>query len=280
LFYLRIDELTLEVGTKVKILEKFGDGWWKVSASVDSEAKETIGLYPSNYLLEDSNQTSTLTTNTFEKNDLNSSISPKNEKSNDALWQNLNLSRSPKVLFDTSHVSAQDPNNTKCESISSNEKEIEYVRVIYPHKARKSCEYSNPIILNELTIEPNEILKLIEDDNECLDYDKSWLKVFNCQGVTGIIPSSCVQPIIDNQLTDFVFIRRPTLQGIFGNKMWYFGNISRFETIVLFNKFATNGDFLVRDSDVSIDKIELKFINHKNSQNFFFNFRMVTSQSH
>ena len=50
--------------------------------------------------------------------------------------------------------------------------------------------------------------------------------------------------------------------------MWYFGNISRFETIVLFNKFATNGDFLVRDSDVSIDKIELKFINHKNSQKF------------
>ena len=66
MFYLRIDELTLEVGTKVKILEKFGDGWWKVSASVDSEAKETIGLYPSNYLLEDSNQTSTLTTNTFD----------------------------------------------------------------------------------------------------------------------------------------------------------------------------------------------------------------------
>lgn len=179
-------------------------------------------------------------------------MSPINDKSNDINWPNLNLSRSPKRLFDTSQTSAQDQNNTKCESISSNEKEIEYVRVIYSHNARKSCEYSNPIILNELTIEPDEILKIIEDDNECLDYDKSWLKVFNCEGITGLIPSSCVQPILDNHLIDFVFIRRPTTQGIFGNKTWYFGNISRFETIILFNKFATNGDYLVRDSDVSI----------------------------
>lgn len=124
------------------------------------------------------------------------------------------------------------------------------MRVIYPHRARASCEYSNPIILNELTIEVDEILKLIEEDNECLDYDKSWLKVFNSQGITGLIPSKCVQPILDNQMTEFVFIRRPTSQGIFGNSAWYFGNITRFETIILFNKFGVNGDYLVRDSDV------------------------------
>ena len=163
-----------------------------------------------------------------------------------------NPENSSKYTIDTPKGSSQDPNNTKCESISSNEKEIEYVRVIYPHKPRKTNEF-NPNTNNflELTVVVNEILKLIEDDNEGLDYDKSWLKVFNNQGITGFIPSNCVQPILDNQMSNFVFIRRPTTMGMFANNPWYYGNITRFETIFLFNKYAENGDFLVRDSDVS-----------------------------
>lgn len=231
----KVDELTLTVGTRVKVLEKFGDGWWKVLAN--NELKEIIGLYPSNYLQEE------LTT------PLNQSIHSEGSKS-------LNTSQSPKISFDTSAVhntSAEtSTNTTKCESISSNEKDLEYVRVVYPHRARKSCEYSNPVIVNEITVDVGEVLKLIEEDSEYLDYDKSWLKVFNSQGITGLIPSNCVQPILDNQMNDFVFIRRPTPQGIFGNNPWYFGNITRFETIILFNKFAASGDFIVRDSDVSI----------------------------
>jgi hypothetical protein len=163
-------------------------------------------------------------------------------------------------------------NTTKCESISSNEKEIEYVRVIYPYHAKKSREafFNQPLSptattpnsqLPDLTVVVNEILKLIEDDTECLDYDKSWLKVFNSQGITGIIPSNCVQPILDNQMSNFVFIRRPTTQGMFANNKWYFGNITRFETIFLFNKYAHNGDFLVRDSDVISIKL-LIFLNY------------------
>jgi len=253
--------LTLAVGTRVRILEKYGDGWWKVSMTTEEDGKELIGLYPSNYLQEE-NTSGVVSNNeslsgSFKTTDTNQSISEKiNESLNSSLAHNPSLSRSPKYLFEPTNqnntsLGNSDLNNTKCESISSNEKEIEYVRVIYPHRARKSCEYSNPIILNELTIEVSEILKLIEEDNECLDYDKSWLKVFNSQGITGLIPSNCVQPILDNQLTEFVFVRRPTTQGIFGNKPWYFGNITRFETIVLLNKFAVNGDFLIRDSDVS-----------------------------
>lgn len=283
----KIDELTLNVGVKVKVLEKFGDGWWKVSCPMDNDAKESIGLYPSNYLQEDSasNNSSNNSNNVTDSNKSTNSCLPLSnkteynnntnaslctEKSNETFI--TNITRSPKISFDTSHTSSQnDPNNTKCESISSNEKEIEYVRVVYPHRARISCEYSNPIILNELTIEVNEILKLIEDDNECLDYDKSWLKVFNSQGITGLIPSNCVQPIVDNQLNDFVFIRRPTAQGIFGNNPWYYGNITRFETIILFNKFATNGDFLVRDSDNGNFSISLKSenLNNKHFKVFF-----------
>lgn len=67
-----------------------------------------------------------------------------------------------------------------------------------------------------------------------------------------MIPSKCVEPILDNQLQDFVFIRRPTTLGLLAYNPWYFGNITRFETILLLNKYATNGDYLVRDSDVSI----------------------------
>ena len=139
-----------------------------------------------------------------------------------------------------------DISNPKCESISSNEKEIEYLRVVIPHNASHFSHVSN-----EISVENNEIVKLIEDDNDCLDCDKSWIKVFNSQGITGMIPSSCVEPILDNLLNNFVFIRHPASVGLFAKNIWYFGNITRFETILLFNKYANFGDFLVRDSDVS-----------------------------
>ena len=45
--------MTLNIGVRVRVLEKYGDGWWKVSTSVENENKELVGLYPSNYLLED-----------------------------------------------------------------------------------------------------------------------------------------------------------------------------------------------------------------------------------
>ena len=31
------DELTLNAGVRVNIMEKFGDGWWKIAAVVASE---------------------------------------------------------------------------------------------------------------------------------------------------------------------------------------------------------------------------------------------------
>lgn len=156
-----------------------------------------------------------------------------------------------------------DSSNPKCgESISSNEKEIEYLRVVYAYKSKSGLEQmSSPPLKDvahssssfELTIEPNEIVKLVEDDQECLDYDKSWIKVFNSQGLTGIIPSKCVEPIIleNGSNSEFVFLRRPALTGPLAHNSWYFGNISRFDTILLLNRYASNGDFLVRDSDVS-----------------------------
>lgn len=208
----------MSAGTIVKVLEKFGDGWWKVAAHVDE--KDFIGLYPSNYLQEE--------TNTY------GSISKSKSQTNSFKTLNEQLSLS-------NTVDAELPlNPTKCESITSIDRDIEYVRVRHPYKAKNS---------NEVSVTVNEILKLIEEDNE-IDLNKSWLKVFNSQGITGVIPSSCVEPIIE--LKSFIFVRRPTTVGMFANNAWYFGNISRFDTILLLNKYATNGDYLVRDSDVSL----------------------------
>lgn len=55
-FILRSDELTLNVGVRVIVLEKFGDGWWKIAVedSNNSNSIQSVGLYPSNYLQEDS----------------------------------------------------------------------------------------------------------------------------------------------------------------------------------------------------------------------------------
>ena len=216
----------------MKVIEKFGDGWWKVSAVLDN--KELIGLYPSNHLRED----------------LNSN----NYTNMPAITNRIN-----NPGFDVYNIANQDMSNpAKCESISSNEKEIEYVRVRYAHTAGTSNEQ-----FNELSVSVNEILRVVEDDNESMENEKSWLKVFNSHGLIGLIPYKCVEPILDHQLNNFVFIRRPAQTGMFANKSWYFGNITRFDTIILFDKYAAMGDYLVRDSDVSLTNHKsflLKFI--------------------
>jgi hypothetical protein len=195
-------------------------------------------------------------------------------------------SGSQNVTLDNSHP--------KCggESISSNDKEIEYLRVIYAFKGKTPMDAAQHNVSNnshhsstfELTVELDEVVKLVEEDTECLDYDKSWIKVFNSQGLTGMIPSSCVEPIILENLqtiNEFVFLRRPALVGTLAYNDWYFGNISRFDTILLLNKYASNGDFLVRDSDVrvcALDSFYNSLLNiFKSALNFRF-FRMVISQ--
>jgi hypothetical protein len=205
----------------VKVLEKFGDGWWKVAVLNENQNKEQIGLYPSNYLRED--PASLNFTNNINKT------------------QNSNQDI-------TRHENNDFNNPAKCESISSNEKEVEYVRVRYAHQAGS---LTNNEQIDELNVDINEILRVVEDDSEFMENGKSWLKVFNSHGVTGFIPYSCVEPILDNQMNNFLFIRMPSKVGYFANRDWYFGNISRFDTIILFEKFATYGDFIVRDSDVS-----------------------------
>ncbi|RNA28422.1 cytoplasmic NCK1 isoform X1, partial [Brachionus plicatilis] len=227
------DELTLNVGTKVTVLEKFGDGWWKISA----DDSQMVGLYPSNYLQEDLNLSSNSLQN---KSAMKNSAS--GEKQNECAINQV----SPKLL-DTSNTNL-DSSYPKCESISSSEKDIEYLRVIYPFKASANIKATNSYS-NELSVQVNEIVKLVEDDAEGLDYDKSWLKVFNSEGATGMIPSKCVEPLLEHQLQDFVFIRRPSSTGVLAYNNWYFGNITRFETVLLLNKYASNGDYLVRDSD-------------------------------
>jgi NCK adaptor protein len=227
----KADELTLNVGTRVNVLEKFVDGWWKVTVE---NQESTIGLYPSNYLQEET-------------------LKIKNSRSDEKVHLPKN---GPQHPLDISYA--------KCESISSNEKEIEYLRVIFSHASSSSTAAPH-----ELNVVYNEIVKLIEDDCECLDSDKSFIKVFNSQGLTGMIPSTCVEPILDNQLNDFVFIRHPTCVGLFANSEWYFGNITRFETILIFNKFATSGDFIVRDSDNGDFSISLKSDSIKHFKVFY-----------
>ncbi len=52
-YFLRPDELSLNIGNRVFVLEKFLDGWWQV-AFIDDNQQQLVGLYPSNFLQEDS----------------------------------------------------------------------------------------------------------------------------------------------------------------------------------------------------------------------------------
>jgi hypothetical protein len=233
----------------VNVVEKFGDGWWKVSYtspdpstglySSNSEDKQ-MGLYPSNYLQEETSaneQTKSIPTQLSPSErftDYTASLTVKQSAMSPFASGQNNLTSPRQIALDISAIN-------KCESVSSTEKEAEYLRVIFPHVS------NNP---NDLSVCYNEVVKLIEDDADGLECDKSWITVFNSQGVVGMIPSGCVEPLLDDQLNNFVFVRRPTCVGLFSNYEWYFGNITRFETILLLNKYAKNGEFLVRDSDV------------------------------
>ena len=139
-------------------------------------------------------------------------------------------------------------NTSKGDSLSSNENDCEYVRVIYAYIAKSD---------NELTINPDEILRVVEDEINCsmngnnnFDSTNTWTKVVNSRGHIGLIPSNCVQPIVDN----INLMRKPVENCLFPNSVWYFGNISRQETNLLLNKYGKIGDFLVRDCERDVSR--------------------------
>jgi hypothetical protein len=259
LINIRSDELSLNVGNRVKVLEKFKDNWWQIALIDDLNQTKQVGLYPSNYLQEEntsinnnyqnisliSKSKSSHTHNSFnnkalistDKLSLNNIIDNSSSSSNMIIGQHY-----------PHHHHHHHSQTKQCESISSTDRDVEYVRVVSTYKSRKT---------HELNVKQNEILKVIDDDlDEKLfmnnNNEKLWIKVFNSEAETGYIPSTCVEPILDNDLENFVFIRRPAKSGKFANQNWYYGKISRFDSIILLNKYANNGDFLIRDSDVSI----------------------------
>ena len=135
------------------------------------------------------------------------------------------------------HLTNVDENTSKGDSLSSNENDCEYVRVVYQYVAKTD---------NELTINPDEILRVVEDEiNSSFDLINTWTKVVNSRGNVGLIPSNCVQPFVDT----INLMRKPVENCLFPNSIWYFGNISRQETNLLLNKYGKNGDYLVRDCE-------------------------------
>lgn len=237
------DELTLSVGTHVLILNKYEDGWCKI------ESNGMQGLYPSNYLDE-------LGAETSHQNSSTSSSASSTASSASSSSSSTCTSISTKnnyIEHGTSNLM-----NTFISTCKINDDspagEIEYVKVIYAHEAHTD---------NHLTVRINELLKLVDESangdmlnangdqldltDDCYDeFSSPWLRVMNCRGSTGLIPSNCVQPVINS---NFVFIRKPAERGLFANRPWYYGNISRYEANVLLNKFGSNGDFLLRDSE-------------------------------
>jgi hypothetical protein len=230
----RNDEITLASGTIVTVLEKFEDGWWRV------EINGNIGLYPSNYLEDLNNKTTTTIINNESSQSISTTSSSGVNNNNNNKPQNTLFAA--KTIEHLTNQNIVDENTSKGDSLSSNENDCEYVRVVYPYIAKTD---------NELTINPDEILRVVEDEiNSSFDLINTWTKVVNSRGNIGLIPSNCVHPIVDT----VNLMRKPVENCLFPNSIWYFGNISRQETNLLLNKYGKNGDYLVRDCerDVSV----------------------------
>jgi hypothetical protein len=195
-------------------------------------------LYPSNYL-EDLNNKTIINNESSQSISTTSSSGVNNNNNNNKPQNTLFAAKTIEHLTNQNIV---DENTSKGDSLSSNENDCEYVRVVYPYIAKTD---------NELTINSDEILRVVEDEiNSSFDLINTWTKVVNSRGNIGLIPSNCVHPIVDT----VNLMRKPVENCLFPNSIWYFGNISRQETNLLLNKYGKNGDYLVRDCerDVSV----------------------------
>lgn len=215
------DELSLVKGTRIQVLEKSSDGWWK--GEIDSK----IGWFPSNYVVEESlNMTpkENKLLNTNKRSDAASSNVP-----------NTNgFARNRSQLGSKSHEVV----TTLYSFTSQNEEELSFQKgeqleiidkpandpdwwMARNYAGETGLIPKNYVISdNPDDVVVNEFANLAVSDSSRIDTSKQYRE----------------------QTSDLSIQSQP----------WYFGSISRSECDRMLNENAADGDFLIRDSETNV----------------------------
>lgn len=174
------DELSLTKGTKISVLEKSDDGWWK--GQLDGK----VGWFPSNYVIEklpDETETSD------NKNKLNSPAKNTQSKQITALNTNLTNSSNTGMTALNDHLQSGLSMTTKQETNDNLNKNIEddgTQDVLFVVVALYSFLSQNN---EELSFSKDERLDIIEKPLN----DPDWWRACNQLGETGLVPKNYVQ---------------------------------------------------------------------------------------
>lgn len=251
------DELSLVKGSRIHVLEKSSDGWWK------GEIDNVIGWFPSNYVLEEPAAAVPIVKENKPEVILNG------RHGNGSGINSNNVG----VNSDVGAPGCSMVNKVPVDNgLNRNQPTVEFEVVIALYSFTSQNE-------EELSFQRGERLEIIDKPSN----DPDWWMARNASGDTGLVPKNYVQLISDkqettvnvsnsNQMVSGVAkdlaklllsetakssgpVSGPYKNGGAHNdlqaKPWYFGSISRSICDQMLNESATDGDFLIRDSETN-----------------------------
>ncbi|TGZ74462.1 hypothetical protein CRM22_000932 [Opisthorchis felineus] len=254
------DELSIERGDRIQVVEKSSDGWWR-GVLVDQDRQSQMGWFPSNYVTLDlSKNLARSKTTAARESTMNSApgVHP----------SQASLPAPPATMTGQTalHGDQMFPSASKPAAI------VERVLTLYPFTRNQN---------EELSFDTNEVLEIIEKPPD----DPDWWRCRNVRGETGLVPrnyvsllpsgpaSSLGEHAVPQDTGQFSFPVQPTEPGQSSaseelrltyavssttthahmEQPWFWGSISRAECESMLTRFAKPGEFVIRDSESHMD---------------------------
>ncbi|CAH8478240.1 unnamed protein product [Schistosoma turkestanicum] len=200
------DELSIERGDKIRVLEKSSDGWWR-GILITEGKPQRMGWFPSNYVTLDltknlnrsgsSSQPSILNSNSLNR-DLNDSSVPNISNTQDQMQANYlafqyyeqqkkqQHSLSPGSMTETQQQMHQQSQSLRNDNVNppcyrgQQQLQRETVLTLYPF-VRNQVE--------ELSFGANEVLEVLDKPPD----DPDWWRCRNARGESGLVPQNYVR---------------------------------------------------------------------------------------
>ena len=232
----QLDELSLVKGTRILILEKSNDGWWRGQSGIQ------IGWFPSNYTQEEGDTDDMLHTYAMAENVLDIVVALYSFTSNND--QELSFEKGDRLeILDRPPT---DPEWFKARNSQGQtglvprnylQELSEYLTQSYRDRLGASSNCNNSS--GEMTVKES-----IDNRNDQIASNSS----------TGVIS---------------LIADRPHLIG----KTWYYGSITRSQCDTLLNQQGHDGDFLIRDSETNVRMLLLLIHNFQKHLSYLYNFK-------
>ncbi|KAL7074748.1 hypothetical protein ACQ4LE_006110 [Meloidogyne hapla] len=270
----REDELALKKGTKLVVLDKSSDGWWKGEEKFGNFRK---GWFPSNYVKEEE----------VVENDEREEVEEVKSQQNGQRQQKQQIMGR-----------GQQQQNEHLKQISK--KVLEIVICLYSFEAQSS---------QELSFSKNERLDILEHPID----DPDWWLARNQCGQTGLVPTNYIEIVERNPLrsafenlhpnnnktstspSSFASSPQPCsgvyigsnnnqstnfdqLSGPYSRQPWYYGHITREQADLLLRQRGSEGDFLVRDSESMPGDFSISLNDSQRNKHFWIHYESNTGQ--